>query len=83
MPAAGVPLSVPVPLRLSTNVTPLGSAPTLSAGVGVPTVVTVKLPGDGQGERRRRGARERGRAVHREREGLRARSAPTPFVAVN
>ena len=36
-----------MPLPLSTNVTPAGSAPvTLSAAVGVPTVVTVNVPGD-------------------------------------
>jgi hypothetical protein len=47
VPDAGVPDSVPVPSPLSTNVTPEGSEPvTLSAGVGVPTVVTVKLPVD-------------------------------------
>ena len=45
MPAAGVPLSVAVPLPLLTNVTPLGSVPVcVSVGVGVPVVVTVKLP---------------------------------------
>ena len=45
MPAAGVPLSVAVPLPLLTNVTPLGSVPVcVSDGVGVPVVVTVKLP---------------------------------------
>src|SRR5882762_7810079 len=43
--AVGVPLSVPVPLPLSTNVTPAGKAP-LSAmlGVGNPVVVTVNVP---------------------------------------
>jgi len=45
VPTAGVPLSVAVPFPLSLNVTPLGSAPTsLSAGVGLPVAVTVKLP---------------------------------------
>jgi hypothetical protein len=45
VPEAGVPLSVPVPFLLSLNVTPLGSAPvSLSEGVGLPVVVTVKLP---------------------------------------
>ena len=34
-----------MPLPLSTNVTPLGSVPVrLTDGVGVPLVVTVKLP---------------------------------------
>ena len=45
VPDAGVPPSVPVPFPLSLNVTPLGSAPvSLSEGVGLPVVVTVKLP---------------------------------------
>jgi hypothetical protein len=45
VPDAGVPLSVAVPFPLSLNVTPLGSAPdSVSEGVGVPVVVTVKLP---------------------------------------
>ena len=45
MPAAGVPARVAVPLPLSTKVTPEGSAPvSLSAGVGNPVVVTVKVP---------------------------------------
>ena len=40
-----MPLSVAVPLPLSTNDTPLGRAPlSVSAGVGKPVVVTVKLP---------------------------------------
>ncbi len=40
-----MPLSVPVPFPLSTNVTPLGSAPDSEiVGVGVPVVVTVKVP---------------------------------------
>ncbi len=45
MPAAGVPLSVPVPSPLSTNVTPLGSAapPCARLGNGKPLVVTVKV----------------------------------------
>ncbi len=42
LPAAGVPLRVPVP---AVNVTPLGSAPvSLSVGVGTPAAVTVKVP---------------------------------------
>jgi hypothetical protein len=43
--AAGVPLSVPVPLPLSVNLTPFGKVP-LSAmlGVGAPVVVTVNEP---------------------------------------
>ena len=46
VPAAGVPESVPVPPPLSTNVTPLGSAPVdVIAGAGLPDVVTVKVPG--------------------------------------
>jgi len=45
VPAAGVPLSFPVPLPLSVKVTPLGSAPdSVRAGAGKPVVVTVKLP---------------------------------------
>jgi hypothetical protein len=44
---AGVPLSVALPLPLSTNVTPLGNAPTsVIAAAGMPTVVTEKNPGD-------------------------------------
>src|SRR5438067_334624 len=43
--AAGVPVIVAVPSRLSVKVTPLGSEPTsLSAGVGTPVVVTVNVP---------------------------------------
>ena len=43
--AAGVPLKVAVPLPLSTNVTPVGNAPaSLSAGFGLPVVVTVNVP---------------------------------------
>jgi hypothetical protein len=43
--AAGVPASVAVPFPLSTNVTPVGSAPvSVSAGSGKPVVVTVKVP---------------------------------------
>jgi len=45
VPATGVPLNVAVRLWLSTNVTPLGSAPvSVKTAVGKPTVVTVKLP---------------------------------------
>jgi hypothetical protein len=44
VPAAGDPPSVPVPLALVVNVTPLGSAPdSLSEAVGVPVVVTVNV----------------------------------------
>jgi len=44
-PVAGVPLNVAVPFPLSTNVTPLGSAPvSVSDGVGDPVAVTVKKP---------------------------------------
>ena len=43
---AGVPDRVAVPFPLSTRVTPPGSEPDLEmAGVGLPVVVTVKLPG--------------------------------------
>src|SRR6266849_1052371 len=43
--AVGVPLSVPVPLPLSRNVTPLGKAPlSVMLGVGDPLVVTVNVP---------------------------------------
>ncbi len=43
LPAAGGPLSVPVPLPLSTNVTPPGNAtpPRAIEGFGEPVVVTV------------------------------------------
>jgi hypothetical protein len=45
VPAAGVPLSFPVPLPLSVKVTPLGSAPdSLRLGAGKPVVVTVNVP---------------------------------------
>jgi len=45
VPAAGVPESVPVPLPLSTNVTPEGSEPVLlRLGLGLPVVVTVRPP---------------------------------------
>src|SRR5262245_31880810 len=45
VPPAGVPLSVAVLLPLSTKFTPDGSDPvTVTAGVGVPTVVTVNVP---------------------------------------
>src|SRR6266436_1111818 len=43
--AVGVPLSVPVPLPLSRNVTPAGKAPlSVMLGIGVPVVVTVNVP---------------------------------------
>src|SRR5437870_5080448 len=44
--AAGVPLSVAVPLPLSVKVTPVGSVPVLVtvATVGNPLVVTVNVP---------------------------------------
>ena len=43
--ASGVPLSVPVPLPLSTNVSPLGNAPvSVIDGVGDPVVVIVNEP---------------------------------------
>ena len=46
VPAAGVPERLPDPFPLSTNVTPLGNAPvSVIEGVGVPTVLIVKLPG--------------------------------------
>ena len=47
VPAAGVPLSVPVPLPLSVNVTPPGSAAPVRviAARGSPVVVTVNVPG--------------------------------------
>src|SRR5262245_33634512 len=46
VPAAGVPLNVPVPSALATKVTPAGSVPvTLSVGVGTPSAATVKVPG--------------------------------------
>ena len=46
LPAEGVPESVAVPLRLSTKVTPVGSAPVSVNGVAIgnPVVVTVKVP---------------------------------------
>src|SRR6266446_4742930 len=46
VPAAGVPLSVPVPLPLSVKLTPDGSAapPRVIDGVGKPVVVTVNEP---------------------------------------
>jgi hypothetical protein len=41
----GVPLKVPVPLPLSTNVTPLGSVPvSVKAGSGIPVALTVNVP---------------------------------------
>src|SRR5260370_5339151 len=43
--AVGVPLSVPVPLPLLRNVTPLGKAPlSVMLGVGDPVVFTVNVP---------------------------------------
>ena len=45
VPEAGIPLRVPVPLWLSTKVTPLGSVPvSVRVGVGVPVVVTENVP---------------------------------------
>jgi len=46
VPAAGVPLSVPVPLPLSVKVTPVGrlTPPRVRLGVGKPVVVTVNDP---------------------------------------
>jgi hypothetical protein len=45
VPAAGVPINVPVPFALATNVTPLGRTPaSVMEGAGVPVVVTVKFP---------------------------------------
>ncbi len=47
MPAAGVPDRVAVPSPLSVKVTPLGNVPvSLSAAVGLPVDVTVKVPDD-------------------------------------
>jgi hypothetical protein len=44
-PVVGVPLSVPDPLWLSMNDTPVGSAPlSLRLGVGYPVAVTVNEP---------------------------------------
>src|SRR5260370_42631176 len=43
--AVGVPLSVPVPLPSSRNVTPAGKGPlSVMLGVGDPVVVTVNVP---------------------------------------
>src|SRR5260370_110363 len=43
--AVGVPLSVPVPLPLSRNVTPAGKVPlSVMLGVGDPLVVTLNVP---------------------------------------
>src|SRR5258707_2805417 len=43
--AVGVPLSVPVPLPLSRNVTPAGKAPlSVILGVGDPVAVTLNVP---------------------------------------
>ena len=74
VPAAGVPLSVPVPLPLSANVTPAGSAtpPIASVGSGKPLVVTVNVPARADRERRGRRARDGRRLVDDQREGLRA-----------
>ena len=45
VPAAGVPAKVAVPLPLLVKVTPLGRGPDSdTVGVGIPVVVTVKLP---------------------------------------
>jgi hypothetical protein len=45
VPAAGVPLSVPVPFPLSVKVTPVGSVPvSVKDGFGVPDVVIVNVP---------------------------------------
>ena len=45
VPDDGVPLSVALPSPLSANITPAGRAPdSVRDGVGVPVVVTVKLP---------------------------------------
>jgi hypothetical protein len=45
VPVPGVPERVAVPLALSTKVTPVGSAPVSDrAAVGLPVVVTVKVP---------------------------------------
>ena len=45
LPDAGVPLSIALPFPLSVNIRPVGSVPdSLKDGVGVPVVVTVKLP---------------------------------------
>jgi len=45
VPAAGVPLSVPVPFPLSLKVTPFGSAPvSVEAAAGKPVVITVNDP---------------------------------------
>lgn len=45
LPDDGVPLSVAFPFPLSVNITPAGRAPdSVRDGVGVPVVVTVKLP---------------------------------------
>ena len=44
-PDAGGPLSVALPFPLSVKITPVGSVPdSLKDGMGVPLVVTVKLP---------------------------------------
>ena len=75
-PAAAVPASVAVPSPLSTNVTPAGSVPvTLSAGVGVPCVVTVKVPGTSSVNVVDGGAGKRRRLVHGQRKALHGRCA--------
>ncbi len=82
VPPAGVPLSVAVPLPLSTNVTPLGSAPVrVSVGVGTPLVVTVKLPALPTDERGGVSTGDRRRLIDREREAWLA-DEPTPLLAV-
>jgi len=46
VPAAGVPLSIPVPFPLSLKVTPLGSKlVSVREGVGVPVIVIENVPG--------------------------------------
>jgi hypothetical protein len=46
VPATGVPLRVPVPFLLSTNVTPLGNVapPLVKLGIGKPVAFTVNVP---------------------------------------
>jgi len=46
LPAAGVPLRVPMPFPPSAKVTPVGSAPvSAKVGVGNPVVMTANDPG--------------------------------------